>query len=429
MKSAAAALLALGMLLGASGGDAPIPGNPRVTAAPTPVEAMTVTLPVPQAPVFVRDVSTPATVGAARGGRRPASLEGELLSAYTFAVAAAPERCHLPLSLLAAIGQVESGNAAGHAIDASHRVVPAIIGPALDGSRHAAVPDTDGGVLDGDTLWDRAVGPFQFIPSSWRVAGVDFDDDGIRDPQNVYDAAGAAMVYLCAGDRDLDDPRQLDEAVLAYNHSRAYLRAVLAWKAVFDGGGLWDVHPVPDLEASALARAAPPPPSASGTIGQTSADAAPPAAAPAANPPAPTPTPTTPPPAPAPTPTPPAANPPAVQVPAEEPEPDAVDEIPDPVAEPPEPPDVCPVPEEPTDGRPTPGPPEKGAKGASEDKRPVTGTPRQDETPPTDDCAPVPEPTEPTQPEPTQPEPTQPEPTQPEPTQPEPTQPEPGEGT
>ena len=97
-----------------------------------------------------------------------------------------------------------------------------------------AVADTDGGQWDGNKRWDRALGPFQFIPSSWRVAGVDMDADGVRDPQNIFDAAGAAMVYLCAGGRDLATPAGLRQGVLAYNHSTSYLRLVLAWKAVLD---------------------------------------------------------------------------------------------------------------------------------------------------------------------------------------------------
>ena len=76
----------------------------------------------------------------------------------------------------------------------------------------------------------------QIIPSSWRVVGLDMDGDGLRDPQNIYDAAGAAMVYLCAGGRDLSTADGLREAVLSYNDSPAYLSAVLEWKAVFDEG-------------------------------------------------------------------------------------------------------------------------------------------------------------------------------------------------
>ena len=79
----------------------------------------------------------------------------------------------------------------------------------------------------------------QIIPASWRVVGLDMDGDGVRDPQNIYDSAGAAMVYLCAGGRDLATAEGLRSAVLSYNKSPdATCSAVLAWKAVFDKADL-----------------------------------------------------------------------------------------------------------------------------------------------------------------------------------------------
>ena len=86
----------------------------------------------------------------------------------------------------------------------------------------------------------------QIIPASWRVVGLDMDGDGVRDPQNIYDAAGAAMVYLCAGGRDLstaDGPEA--KAILSYNDSDAYLQAVLGWKSVFDQADLTGIGAVP----------------------------------------------------------------------------------------------------------------------------------------------------------------------------------------
>ena len=171
------------------------------------------------------------------------------MDAYTLAVALAPTECHLSLSLLAAIGQVESGNLAGQRIDAQHRVVPGVLGPVLDGSEYAAIPDTDNGRWDGHRTWDRALGPLQLLPASWRVAGMDADGDGHRDPQNVYDAAGAAMVYLCDGGRDLGTRKGLEEAVLSYNHSRDYLRLVLAWKTVFDTADVTGLGSTPSFGA------------------------------------------------------------------------------------------------------------------------------------------------------------------------------------
>ena len=60
---------------------------------------------------------------------------------------------------------------------------PASSGPRLDGRRGVQeVSDTDAGLLDGDERFDRAVGPMQFIPSTWSVVGVDADNDGQRNP-------------------------------------------------------------------------------------------------------------------------------------------------------------------------------------------------------------------------------------------------------
>ncbi|MFD7472234.1 lytic transglycosylase domain-containing protein [Streptomyces sp. NPDC059837] len=108
-----------------------------------------------------------------------------------------------------------------------------ILGPRLDGGAFAVVRDTDGGAYDGDAAYDRAVGPMQFIPSTWARWGTDGNGDGRADPDNVFDAALAAGRYLCAGGRDLSDPAELDRAVLGYNHSEAYLRTVRARYAYF----------------------------------------------------------------------------------------------------------------------------------------------------------------------------------------------------
>ena len=67
----------------------------------------------------------------------------------------------------------------------------------------ALIKDTDAGQYDGDSRYDRAVGPMQFIPSTWAIVGVDADNDGRRDPQDIYDASLASAVYLCSGQGDL----------------------------------------------------------------------------------------------------------------------------------------------------------------------------------------------------------------------------------
>ncbi|MCS0637975.1 lytic transglycosylase domain-containing protein [Streptomyces sp. LP05-1] len=150
--------------------------------------------------------------------------------------------CRLPWQLLAAIGRVESGQANGGRVDARGTALTPILGPVLNGAGFARITDTDGGRYDGDPRYDRAVGPMQFIPSTWARWGADGNGDGRRDPQNVHDAALAAGHYLCAGARNLTAGADLDRAILAYNHSDAYLRTVLSWLAFYRNG----VHPVPD---------------------------------------------------------------------------------------------------------------------------------------------------------------------------------------
>ncbi|MFF5367790.1 lytic murein transglycosylase [Streptomyces sp. NPDC013187] len=177
------------------------------------------------------------------GGGAAAEVGGALPASVFAAYRRAEERlareapgCRLRWQLLAAIGQVESGQARGGRVTSDGTTVAPILGPRLDGVAFALIRDTDGGVHDGDTAYDRAVGPMQFIPSTWARWGADGNGDGRTDPNNVFDAALAAGWYLCAGGRDLSVPAELDRAILGYNHSVAYLRTVRAWYTYFMEG-------------------------------------------------------------------------------------------------------------------------------------------------------------------------------------------------
>jgi hypothetical protein len=146
-------------------------------------------------------------------------------------------QCRVRWQILAGIGYVESDNARSGGSANPHWdgiANPAIYGPVLDGRDGVGrVSDTDGGALDGNSRWDRAVGPMQFLPSTWAVFGVDADGDGARNPQDINDAALAAAHYLCAVSPRLGQPRNLIRAVHAYNHSYAYVRAVLTAAASY----------------------------------------------------------------------------------------------------------------------------------------------------------------------------------------------------
>lgn len=150
--------------------------------------------------------------------------------------AAAPG-CHLDWSLLAAIGRIESnhGRHSGNDLSRDGAAKPGIYGPQL-----TQISDTDAGELDQDAKFDRAVGPMQFIPTTWAAVAVDGNGDDVRDPQNIHDASLAAGVYLCVNDRNLANSEQRRAAVWSYNHSDSYVAAVLSlaadYKAAERGG-------------------------------------------------------------------------------------------------------------------------------------------------------------------------------------------------
>jgi membrane-bound lytic murein transglycosylase B len=139
--------------------------------------------------------------------------------------------CHLSWVTIAGLARIESnhGRYRGAHIAPNGDIEPRIVGVPLDGtSGNRTISDTDGGVLDGDPTLDRAVGPLQFIPSTWAKWRADGNNDGRADPDNIFDAALAAGRYLCAGGRDLASGQGWRSAVLSYNNSDDYGRRVYA---------------------------------------------------------------------------------------------------------------------------------------------------------------------------------------------------------
>ena len=164
------------------------------------------------------------------------------LLAYQSAAAVmeqADESCGLSWTLLAAIGRIESdhGRYAGGELRADGTSSRAVRGVVLDGSGPLArIRDTDAGRLDGDPVWDRAVGPMQFLPSTWSVVAVDADGDSVRSPDDIDDAALAAAVFLCSAPGDLDTRSGLRTAVFRYNPSSSYVASVLALERSYRTG-------------------------------------------------------------------------------------------------------------------------------------------------------------------------------------------------
>jgi membrane-bound lytic murein transglycosylase B len=143
------------------------------------------------------------------------------------AVASEAPACGLRWSTLAALGFIESGHGthAGSEVGDDGVTRPGIFGIDLTGASSARITDTDGGVWDGKADIDRAVGPMQFIPATWETWGADGNGDGVRDPQQIDDAALAAARYLCH-DSDLTEPAGWRRAIFSYNHLDSYVDAV-----------------------------------------------------------------------------------------------------------------------------------------------------------------------------------------------------------
>ncbi|MFS0884507.1 lytic transglycosylase domain-containing protein [Aeromicrobium sp. 179-A 4D2 NHS] len=141
----------------------------------------------------------------------------------------AQPQCRLCWNTLAGVGSVESahGTLGGAGLDAAGVPSKRIIGPPLNGENgtRAIEATKESTALHGDDTWDRAVGPFQFLTSSWEQYGADADGDGRADPHDIDDAALGAARHLCDRDRDLTGDDWV-RAVFAYNNSMAYVDKV-----------------------------------------------------------------------------------------------------------------------------------------------------------------------------------------------------------
>lgn len=158
-------------------------------------------------------------------------IPARALAAYAGAAlnknAGMPE-CGLGWTTLAAIGAVESdhGRHGGSMVEEDGTVSPPIVGVPLAGEGTAHIPDSDGGEWDGDTDWDRAIGPMQLIPQTWRNWHVDGSGDGLMDPQNIDDASVATSNYLCRASSPMIGEEGWRAGVIAFNSSVEYVDQV-----------------------------------------------------------------------------------------------------------------------------------------------------------------------------------------------------------
>jgi hypothetical protein len=163
----------------------------------------------------------------------PAAAAAPLQSST--AIAPAPQLAAVESSALAAM---MSGSAASlQALD-FYRIPPFLLPIYQAAAVQYGVPwqvlaainevETDFGT-DLSVSTAGAVGWMQFMPETWLQYGVDALDAGYADPYNPVDAVFAAARYLHAAGAATD----LRGAILAYNHSEAYVESVLLRARLF----------------------------------------------------------------------------------------------------------------------------------------------------------------------------------------------------
>ncbi len=223
---------------------APVVETPQPTAQGNTAQPVSdAEAPVPQAAPIptVEPESAPTPELPTSLASSPIAIPTVNVSAYRNAaklLAATQPQCGISWTVIAGIGRVESTHANNGKADQGGQLFEPILGPLLDGSLagNHVIADTDGGALDGDPNFDRAVGPMQFLPETWNLYEADGNGDGVSDPQNLYDAALATGDYLCDGGLNLRDLGQTTKAILRYNNSMAYVSNVLAWSTGYATG-------------------------------------------------------------------------------------------------------------------------------------------------------------------------------------------------
>lgn len=188
--------------------------------------------PLPQATVQTASAVLGVDHAWAENVARVTGIPARAVVAYAAAELTLREEepsCGIGWNTLAGIGRIESdhGRHGGAVLGASGYSDPAIRGIPLTGDGTAEITDTDDGAWDGDTVWDRAVGPLQFIPDTWKRWGADADGDGRADPNQIDDAALAAARYLCAAG-PMTTAQDWRAAIFSYNHLDSYVDDVAA---------------------------------------------------------------------------------------------------------------------------------------------------------------------------------------------------------
>jgi hypothetical protein len=183
-----------------------IPELPRAERLTMPTEAATTAPAAQRAAVRVKD---------------PRDIPDEALAAYQRAAQILDEvspACDLSWTLLAAVGGVESDHGRHPGSSATAGATPqAPVRVSTAGSEEPIAAD----------------GPMQIAPDLWKVVGVDGNGDGVRSVKDIDDSALAAGVYLCAGWKNLDEPKEMAAALAGYRDSDDFVDAVLVYERAY----------------------------------------------------------------------------------------------------------------------------------------------------------------------------------------------------
>ncbi|MCS3781665.1 lytic transglycosylase domain-containing protein [Tsukamurella ocularis] len=269
---ATAAAGAAVLLLGVAGGDttaldAPAdhrsPGPELVAQAAIGLAELRPPAPsdAPAAPA-ARHVPIPPRPEAVKVAPGPLGIPGSAYAAYQGAadrMALEAPGCGVEWNLVAAIGRIESGHADGGNVDAAGNTLTPIQGPVLDGSLagNAVIRDGEG--------FARALGPMQFLTTTWALFGGDNSGDGKADINNVRDAAYGAARYLCSSATGLQAEAAQRVAVFAYNQSNSYVDNVVAWSKAYRDRAI-PVGGIPDMAAPVAPPSTLPKPLPPGTV-------------------------------------------------------------------------------------------------------------------------------------------------------------------
>lgn len=87
----------------------------------------------------------------------------------------------------------------------------------------------------------NAQGPFQFIPGTWTSLGVDGDGDGVKDVNNLTDAAFAAANYAKSDGATVDKPPDSwHDFIFSYNHAEWYVQMTMQYYQYYAKSGTGD---------------------------------------------------------------------------------------------------------------------------------------------------------------------------------------------